>query len=163
MRPDVSQFPGQAFAGHHRHGLVCDHHIELPWCRLERLQSLDTTGVHRNIITKTREHLSSHVCQCRLVIDKQDAPVALRDGGFFQYIKGRRSDVNTWEIDGKRRALPWSTGHGDRTTVAGDNAIDYSQSHTSPLAHSFGREKWLKNMLHNLRRHTVSGITDRSE
>src|SRR5262249_429925 len=118
------------------------------------------TGVHRRIIAKTREHLGRHVGQCRLVIDKQDAPVALRDGSVFQDIKGRRLDVKAWEIDGKRRALPWSTGHGDRTPVAGDNAINHGQPHASPLAHSFGREKWLKNTLHNLRRHTVSGITD---
>ena len=78
----------KSFTGHHRHGLICDHHIELPWRRLECLQGLDTTGVHRSIIAKTHEHLGSHVCQGRLVIDKQDAPVALRDGGFFQVPQG---------------------------------------------------------------------------
>src|SRR5262249_30605437 len=118
--------------------------------------------MHRSLIAKTREHLGSHVCQCRFVIDKQDAPIALRDGGFFRRLKGRCISVNTWEIDGKRRALPWSTGDGDRTTMAGNNAINDGQPHASALAHSFGGEKWLKNTLHDLKCHTVSGITDRN-
>ena len=54
------------------------------------------------------------------------------------------------------------TGDGDRPTVAGNNAIDYGQTHASSLAHSLGCEKWLKNTLHDLRCHTVSGITDQN-
>src|SRR5262249_9215519 len=134
IRPDAAQFLCESFACHHWHSLVCNYHVELPWCPTERLQGLNTTGVHGCLITKAHEHLSSHVRESRLVIDKKDPRIAAGDAMGFWRLKVGRSASNAWEINGKHRPLPWRTGDGDSATVVGNNTIDRGEPHACPFS-----------------------------
>ena len=116
--------------------------------------------MHSRLIAKAHEHLGSHVCERRLVIDKEDARIAARDGGGFRRLNRWHNARDAREIHGKCRPLPWRTGDGDSAAVIGNNAIDHGEPHACPLSHLFGREKRFKDTLYHLRWHAMPGITD---
>src|SRR5687767_1492911 len=68
---------------------------------------------------------------------------------------------HVWEIKGEGGAFSPCTLHRNASIMARDNAVDNCPSHPRPFARIFGREKWIKDTIDDVRIDTPSRIAHR--
>src|SRR5215813_3332618 len=95
-----------------------------------------------------------------LIIDKQN-PLVPSNNWLRRGESGGARAVTLRQVDGKRATLPWSTLHGNRPPVIGNNTMHDRQAHAGPFTHALGGEERLEDAFQDLGLHAIAGILNR--